>query len=61
MQVRKDLNVLQQNDIIKLKGNSISKGYTEIINILDQDDEFHFNSFEKPAEGRMEVQELYNY
>ena len=57
LKVRKDLNGQQQMNVIKLKGSLISKGYTEIIHILDQDDEFHINSFETPLESTNEVQE----
>ncbi|TPG44130.1 hypothetical protein [Flavobacterium pectinovorum] len=58
LKVRKDLNSQQQLNIIRLKGSLISKGYTEIIHILDQDDEFHINSFETPDETKSEVQEF---
>ncbi|WP_281865748.1 hypothetical protein [Flavobacterium sp. GSB-24] len=58
LQVRKELNGRQQFNIIKLKGSLISKGYTEIIHISDQDDEFHINSFETKMEARVEVQEF---
>ena len=60
LKVRKELNSQQQLNIIKLKGSLITKGYTEIIHILDQDDEFHINSFETPVETNMEVQEFIN-
>ncbi|MFH7017286.1 hypothetical protein [Flavobacterium sp. FlaQc-47] len=56
LKVRKDLDPRRQLTVIKLKGSLISKGYTEIIHILDQDDEFHINTFETPAEQRNEVQ-----
>lgn len=58
LKVRKELDGQQQFNIIKLKGSLISKGYTEIIHILDQDDEFHINSFEIPLESTNEVQEF---
>ena len=58
LKVRKELDGKQQLNIIKLKGSLISKGYTEIIHILDQDDEFHINSFEIPMESTNEVQEF---
>ncbi len=58
LKVRKDLDSQQQLNIIRLKGSLISKGYTEIIHILDQDDEFHINSFETPDETKSEVQEF---
>lgn len=57
LKVRKDLDSRQQHTILKLKGSLISKGYTEIIHILDQDEEFHINSFETDKEKRSEVQQ----
>jgi hypothetical protein len=57
LKVRKELNGQQQLNIIRLKGSLISKGYTEIIHILDQDDEFHINSFATPVETTNEVHE----
>ncbi|MDR6764351.1 uncharacterized protein with GYD domain [Flavobacterium sp. 2755] len=57
LKVRKELDARQQSNIIKLKGSLISKGYTEIIHILDQDDEFHINSFEIEMAAAGEVQE----
>ena len=58
LKVRKELDGRQQSNIIKLKGSLISKGYTEIIHILDQDDEFHINSFEIEKDASGEVQEF---
>lgn len=58
LKVRKELDSHEQFNIIKLKGNLISKGYTEIIHILDQDDQFHINTFETPSETKNEVQEF---
>jgi hypothetical protein len=58
LQVCKELNARQQQEIIKLKGRLISKGYTEIIHILDKDDDFHINSFEIPVERSEEVQDF---
>ncbi|KUJ59223.1 hypothetical protein AR687_24200 [Flavobacteriaceae bacterium CRH] len=58
LQVRKELSGQQQQAVIKLKGSLISKGYTEIIHIVDQDDEFHINSFETPLERRDEAQDF---
>lgn len=55
LKVRKDLDARQQHTILKLKGSLISKGYTEIIHILDQDEEFHINTFEIPQEKQNEV------
>jgi hypothetical protein len=57
LKVRKDLDPRQQLSVIKLKGSLISRGYTEIIHILDQDNEFHINTFETARENRNEVQQ----
>lgn len=57
LKVRKDLDAHQQHTILKLKGSLISKGYTEIIHIQDQDAEFHINTFETAPECRNEVQQ----
>lgn len=58
LQVRKELDGRQQSNIIKLKGSLISKGYTQIIHILDQDEEFHINSFDIEIGTAGEVQEF---
>ncbi|MEO6176316.1 MAG: hypothetical protein ABIP27_14290 [Flavobacterium circumlabens] len=58
LKVRKELDSQQQLNIIKLKGTLISRGYTEIIHILDQDEEFHINSFETSVESSTEVREF---
>ena len=55
LQVRKDLDSRQQLTVIKLKGSLVSKGYTDIIHILDQDEDFHVNAFETSPELRNEV------
>lgn len=56
--VRKELDGKQQSNIIKLKGSLIAKGYTEIIHILDQDEEFHINSFGIETGSDSEVREF---
>jgi len=57
LKVRKDLDPRQQLTVIKLKGSLISKGYTEIIHISDQDEEFHINTFETAADKSNDVQQ----
>ncbi|WP_313903068.1 hypothetical protein [Flavobacterium anhuiense] len=53
LKVRKDLDAREQHTILKLKGSLISKGYTEIIHILDQDEDYHINTFETATEKKM--------
>lgn len=57
LQVRKDLDARDQHTILRLKGSLISKGYTEIIHIEDQDEQYHINTFETAQEKRSEVQQ----
>lgn len=58
LKVRKELDGKQQSNIIKLKGSLISKGYTEIIHILDLDQDFHINSFDIETGTHNEVSEF---
>lgn len=58
LKVRKDLNNQQQQYVIQLKGSLISRGYTEIIHIADQDDEYHINFFETSKDFKNEVLEF---
>ncbi|MFH6959113.1 hypothetical protein ACHRV1_17090 [Flavobacterium aquidurense] len=58
LKVRKELDGRQQSNIIKLKGTLISKGYTEIIHILDLDEEFHINTFDIESGTGIEVREF---
>jgi hypothetical protein len=58
LQVRKELDGKQQVNVIKLKGSLITKGYTEIIHIIDKDDEFYINSFATKTEASKEVKEF---
>jgi len=56
LKVQKELDGRQQSNIIKLKSSIIAKGYTEIIHIVDQDDEFHINFFDIRTGTAIEVQ-----
>jgi hypothetical protein len=58
LRVRKELDSRQQSNIIKLKGSLISKGYTEIIHILDQDEKFHINFFDIESGTGSEVRDF---
>jgi hypothetical protein len=58
LQIRKELDSRQQLNGIKLKGNLISRGCTEIIYIDDYDDQFHLNSFETSSASSSEVRDF---
>lgn len=55
LRVRKDTVASEHNSIIRLKGSLVSKGYTQIIHIEDQDEQFHVNTFEIAQEKTGEV------
>ncbi|WP_144214190.1 hypothetical protein [Flavobacterium anhuiense] len=55
LRVRKDTVPSEHTSIIRLKGSLVSKGYTQIIHIEDQDEQFHINTFEIPEEKTGEV------
>lgn len=56
--VRKDLDTRQHHTILKLKGSLISRGYTKIIYILDQDEDFYITTFQTAVEKRNEVNQF---
>jgi len=43
--VKKDLDSKQHQILLRLKGSIIAKGFTDIIHISDEGEEFHVNSF----------------
>lgn len=55
--MRKDLDAREQHAILNPKGGLISKGCTEIIHIVDQDEEYHINTFETAVEKRNEARQ----
>jgi hypothetical protein len=58
LKVKKGLDSDQELKIIKLKGTLISKGYTEIIHIADENDNFYLNSFSTSIEIKNEAQDF---
>ncbi|MXN91726.1 hypothetical protein GR160_10855 [Flavobacterium sp. Sd200] len=45
LKVKKDIDNKQHKALLELKGNIIAKGFTDIIHISDEGEEFHINSF----------------
>lgn len=58
IKVKKGLDSDQELKIIKLKGTLISKGYTEIIHIADENDDFYINSFSTSLQIKKEAQDF---
>lgn len=45
LRVKKEIDMSREHQVMKLKGSLITKGYTEIIHIADEDEDFYLNSF----------------
>jgi len=45
LKVKKELTLEQEKQVIRLKGALIAKGFTDIIHISDEGEEFHINQF----------------
>ena len=43
---------------MKLKGSLISKGFTEIIHIADENEDFYLNSFSTSEENEKQVEDF---
>lgn len=52
LRLRKDLDNKQYKSVLGLKGSLIAQGYTDIIHISDEGEEFHINSFIALPEDR---------
>lgn len=55
LRIKKEINHGTEIKILKLKGTLISKGYTEIIHIADENSEYYLNSFSTSPENKKEV------
>jgi len=55
IRIRKDLDSRQHKNILELKGSLIAQGYTDIIHINDEDEEFYINSFTTTNDKAKEV------
>ncbi|WP_341872895.1 hypothetical protein [Flavobacterium fluviatile] len=57
LRVRKEIDRSSELKVLKLKGSLITKGYTEIIHIADENDDFYLNSFSTSSELRKEAEQ----
>jgi hypothetical protein len=58
LRVEKEIDCSKELKIIKLKGSLITKGYTEIIHIADEDEEYYLNSFSTSPNNKKEVEDF---
>lgn len=56
LRVKKEIDNSSELKVLKLKGTLISKGYTEIIHISDENTEYYLNSFSTSPENKKEVE-----
>lgn len=58
LRVKKEIDNSSELTVLKLKGTLISKGYTEIIHIADENTEYYLNSFSTSPENKKEVEDF---
>nr|WP_315167549.1 hypothetical protein [uncultured Flavobacterium sp.] len=56
LRVKKEIDNSSELTVLKLKGTLISKGYTEIIHIADENEDFYLNSFSTSPENKKEAE-----
>lgn len=56
LRVKKEVDRANELKVLKLKGTLISKGFTEIIHIEDENEDFHLNTFSTDPEQKKEAE-----
>ncbi|WP_026715344.1 hypothetical protein [Flavobacterium daejeonense] len=56
LRVKKEVDRANELKVLKLKGTLISKGFTEIIHIEDENDDFYLNTFSTEPEQKKEAE-----
>lgn len=58
LRVKKEIDRSNELKVLKLKGSLITKGYTEIIHIADENEDFYLNSFSTSVDHKKEVEDF---
>lgn len=58
LRVKKEFDSSNELKVLKLKGSLITKGYTEIIHIADENEDFYLNSFSTSLEHKKEAEDF---
>jgi hypothetical protein len=58
LRVKKQIDNNGELKVLKLKGTLISKGFTEIIHIADENEDFYLNSFSTSADHKKEAEDF---
>ncbi len=56
LRVRKEIDRESELKVLKLKGTLITKGYTEIIHIEDENEDFYVNTFSTSTDLKKEAE-----
>ena len=58
LQVKKEIDNRNELKVLKLKGSLITNGFTEIIRIADENDDFYLNSFSTSPNNKKEAEDF---
>ena len=58
LRIKREIDRDIELKILKLKGSLITKGFTEIIHIADENAEYYLNSFSTSTENKKEVEDF---
>jgi hypothetical protein len=58
IRVKKEIDNSNELKVLKLKGSLITKGYTEIIHIADENEDFYYNSFSSSPAHKKEAEDF---
>ena len=58
LRVKKEIDNRNELKVLKLKGSLISNGFTEIIHIADENDDFYINSFSTSPDNKKEAEDF---
>ncbi|OXA77367.1 hypothetical protein SAMN05444397_103382 [Flavobacterium aquidurense] len=62
LRVKKEIDRESELKVLKLKGTLITKGYTEIIHIEDENEDFYVNTFSTSTDLKKEAENyILNY
>lgn len=56
LRVKKEIDTESELKVLKLKGTLITKGYTEIIHIEDENEDFYVNTFSTSTDHKKEAE-----
>lgn len=56
LRVKKEIDRRNELKVLKLKGTLITKGYTEIIHIEDENEDFYLNTFSTLPEQKKDAE-----